>query len=1399
MIGTTSSLEALASYVPHLIRRYHASHPEPLTEPVAEHFSAAVLLADMSGFTTLTEHLAQRGAEGVEDLSTLLNAYFGQLIDIVLNHQGDIVEFTGDGIIALWTTETGDDLPTAILRAGRCGLEVQETLAFYDLAANLNLSLRVAVGAGDLLVASVGGVVGRWELLVAGDPLTQVTTIEHQAQPGEVVLSPEAWVLIQEQAVGQPLPTGGALLKGVSQSPRRIIQSPIILTPRMADALRSYIPGSVLDSLDAGLSDWLAELRYVTVIFLCIEGLNYHAPDVLDQLHTIMRTLQIALYRYEGSVNQFVVDDKGTVFVAALGLPPLTHEDDAVRGIQAALAMNEQLHMLGLTCSIGISTGRVFCGARGSPRRRDYAMIGDVMNLSARLMKVAGELLHETGAPILCDEATYAATHQRLSFEELPPVKVKGKADFIPVYRPLGRELPAVRQQTVLVGREAERALLLRHLEQLQYDKKAGVITIEGETGMGKSRLLSYAVEQAESLGIQSLVGVGDAIEHSTPYHAWRPIFTRLFELDTLPNDLALRRRHVLERMWVDPQLARLAPLINTVLPLDIPENEITAHMAGQVRAENIRRLLIRIIHVVATLSPTLLVLDEAHWLDSASWALALAATRCPHPMLIIIASRPMSAPLPVEYSQIRHLSVTQSIVLNRMSDEETLQLIRHRLEVESLPDEVATLILEKAQGNPFFSEELAYALRDAGLITIANGVCRIAPDAGDLSSISFPNSVQGVVISRIDRLIPAHQLTLKVASVIGYIFALRPLHAVYPIEPERPRLPAYLHALEYLNMTSLAVPEPDLTYIFKHIIIHDVVYNLLLFAQRRELHRAVAEWYEEEHTDDLTPYYSLLAHHWSKAEVMDKAIDYLEKAGEQSLGSYANREAVTFFRQLLTLTEEQEAGSNTRGTGAEASESETDGLALKIPSPIPDSSLRRARWERQLGEAYLGLGQLAESRRHLERAVALLRRPVPVTRQWLTTRTLSQIVRQTLHRAWLSRFEAHSPVAIEVLLEAARAYEMLMTIYFFANETLAAIYTSLLTLNLAERAGRSVELARAYGNMAIATGALALHGLAEAYSRRALETSEYVKELPTRVYVLNIVGLYRVGTGRWQDARIVLEESVDICERLGDHRSWGTNWTLLGQIAYYEGDFVRSLEMAVELYNTARRNGDVLQQAWAQGGQGQSLLRLGRAEEACRLLEKANAALAENEELPSQISNYGLLAIGYLRQGKLEQAQLSAQAAARLLATIPVPTAYYLIEGYAGYAETCLALWEASGGHLPNERSQLEQQAQRSCDALAAFARIFPIGQPRMHLWQGLAAWLSGKPGQAHRIWREGLTVAEKLAMTYEQGLAHYEIGRHITGTSRWEHLCRAHAIFTRLGAAGDVVRLEKVCLCSA
>jgi class 3 adenylate cyclase len=516
-------LDTFASYVPALTLNRIAANPAPLVVPQHENFPAAVLFADISGFTALAEHLGKQGPAGAEELGGILNDYFGQLTALIVEHGGDVVKFAGDALLAVWPVDggSGQDARSATLRAAQCGLVAQKELSNYQVSTGARLSMRMAIGMGNATIMYVGGSFGRWELLIAGEPILQVSLAEKQAKPGQVVLSSEAWALVQDACTGTPLKAdnGSVQLDAI----RSLLAPRPLSIPNMeaqADAaLRSYIPGAILARLSAGQgtggsemisADWLAELRRVSVIFINLPDFSRDLP--LEQAQTVMRRMQKTLYHYEGSVNKLSVDDKGVTLLAALGLPPLAHEDDATRAALVALEIRDALQKLGVRSAIGIATGQAFCGAVGSELRREYTMIGDVVNLAARLMQAASDT-------ILCSPSTYQASQDDITFDELPAITVKGKAEPIVVYRPTGEKKTAIKLQSEIVGRRAEREALGEGIQTLlRGGMGVNVFVIEGEAGIGKSRLVDDIRRQADALGVITYSGSGEPIEKSTPY-----------------------------------------------------------------------------------------------------------------------------------------------------------------------------------------------------------------------------------------------------------------------------------------------------------------------------------------------------------------------------------------------------------------------------------------------------------------------------------------------------------------------------------------------------------------------------------------------------------------------------------------------------------------------------------------------------------------------------------------------------------------------------------------------------------------------------------------------------------------------------------------------------------------
>ena len=917
-------LETIATYVPPSIIRQVLRDPTPgpPTGAVVERFPAAVLFADVSGFAPLTEALAQKGSEGPEELTRLLNGYFSRMIAIIEAGGGEVVKFSGDALTAVFRAET-ESLGTATRRAWQTATAMQAAMTeFATLTTSVGpvaLGMKIGIGAGDLLSAQVGGGQGHWEYVIAGDPLGQVAQAEHQAQRGEIILSPEAQNLIVPDTI-----------------PPRPLEQPdwddVYNLGAVEKALRAFVPQAILAWLAEELQDWLAVLRPMTVLFIGIEGIDYGQTDAIDRLHAALRAAQETIVRYEGNINKLAVDDKGTILLALFGAPPYAHEDDPERALRCALELQAIAATQNLQLAIGITSGRVFAGPVGSITRREYTVMGDAVNLAARLMSIAGP------GQIRCDYETYRWARQHLAFDSLPSVGVKGKAGLIRVYRPIGEAQSKQKKQTTtgrLIGRLNETARLTTIMDDVQARRNHPYcLLIEGEAGIGKSRLVEELIQLMRGRGIAGLKGMGRSIEQHTPYRAWRDVFSFYFDIDEIDDPTERRRR--VERQINDaaPDMIERLPLLNDVLSLGFPENDLTASLDAHLRHESLVSLLMSLIYAWAADRPLVLVVEDAHWLDSLSWDLTLQILRGlsvfrASLLLVLVMRRMQGDTVRTEANTLAALDSTEKMTLTALSSKETLTLAATKLGLDDdLPEDVATLVRTRAGGNPFFAEELVYALRDGGLIAIevdkaGRRKCVVRHNLAQAAQ-KLPDTIEGIVLSRIDRLPPEEQLALKVAAVIGRTFAYLTLHGTLDehMEISHQLLTGYLDDLAQQDLTPLEAIEPELTYIFKHIIIQEVAYETLLFAQRRQLHTAVARWYERKLGQEeneaaqlespLAPYYPLLAYHWRRAQNEERERIYARLAGQWAAAQFANEEAAGYFSRALALTPETDVAART-------------------------------------------------------------------------------------------------------------------------------------------------------------------------------------------------------------------------------------------------------------------------------------------------------------------------------------------------------------------------------------------------------------------------------------------------------------------------------------------------------
>ncbi len=1353
----------LRRYVSRLQLSKIAARQPGSSEPSLASTSGAVLWVDVSGFTSLTSSLAEKGPIGVEEVSQVMSAYFGRITDIATGTGGDVVSYAGDGALIFWSEHASGGLANATALAAQAGAVVQREASEFTLVPGVSLGLRVSIGSGPVSIVEVGGVGGVWQFLVAGDAVAQAVLADRHSEVGDVLLSAEAWQQMGEWAVGEAIETGEVRLGSLSRpfSPRGERADSHLDSD---DVLLPYVPEIALDRLAAEQERWLGEFRGVSVMFATLRHLVLEDGEALHVLHDVVAGIQEEVGRQEGRVYQFLTDDKGTTLIAAFGLPLNAHVDDAARCVQTALTIQDRLPD-GVGIGVGIATGQAYCGVYGGWDRRQYAVVGPVMNRASRLAQRA--------EGILCDETVVRAlgSEPSLGFTAVPPLRLKGEAGEVPAYEP-ARELGAAARVRPVIGRLPERAVLAEAVRKLAEEGAGGVVIVQGEEGFGKSVLIEDLVRRAQEADVACMVGQIDEAESGTPYALWRPIVGDLLELDGDGLDGDALERHIRERLPDDESLRELLPLLGDVLPLGLAPSALTAPMQGEVRAENTRRVLLALFEASAHTRPLAFILEDAHLGDSASWDLLREVARRIPKLLLVVGVRPVDDP-PDGLEAIVEMAGDRSLELGPLSSEEVGELLVDRLAMPEIPASVIELVYAKAAGHPFFSEELGYALREQEVLSTEAdaGQSTRVPTAEDLEEalerLTLPTTVQGAITARLDRLGADELLTLRTASAIGLNFPLALLRDAYPVESGRHDVEENLAELASLDLVHLEADGAEPTWGFEHAITRDVAYNAMPFGQRRELHRGIADWHESKHGTDVPHLWALLGHHWKRAGVPGKASRYLGDAGERALRQHANREAARLLKEALT--EGEEAG-------------------------LPEE--QTAAWQLHLGRAYVNWSRYDDALPHLQGGIARHGHAAPRHPVAATAHLFGQLLLQGLHRVWPDRLVGRKAKDRDRLLPLVPAYEGLVEAHYLSASTIPCLHAAVRSLNLAESAGPSVELARGYASFGAIMGFVPLHGVAESYTRRAVETARAVEDPSGTAWVYLATGVYKAGKGEWDRATRFFQDAARISEDLGDRRRWEDCLQHLATVSYLTGDLERALERTERLFDSAlggsspatsssgASEANVVRQLAAVRLKAHCLLGMASFDEAWECVEVIRGLL---QHRPTGFEKHGGLLLSAIEallnvyQSRDEEAWEAAESAIERYLGVGV-TSYDVLLEYGAVAEAVLTLADRSDEY----RMRSAAGSRRAIKGLSSHARVFPIGRPVAQLWEGVSLWQRGKERKALAAMRASIEASQGIGMPLIEGLSRLQLGSRLDAHSeeRAGHLAAAASVLEEIGA---------------
>ena len=728
------------------------------------------------------------------------------------------------------------------------------------------------------------------------------------------------------------------------------------------------------------------ERKLVTTLFADLSGFTaisetMDPEEVRELVNDCFDVLVPVVESCGGTVDKFIGDEVMALFGA-----PVAHEDDAVRCLAAAQGMMDRFaefsrsRNLDLGMHIGVETGTVVTGGLGSRGREEYSVIGDAVNLAARLADAS-----EAGQ-VLVGPAAHHLAADHFEFEELEPLDLKGKAEPVPVCLLLGARSGGagerrLRVSSALVGREAEMRLIGGALERLEFGSGVALAVV-GEPGLGKSRLVAE-VRRASPPGVRWAEGKGQAYGETTSYAVAAGLLDDLIGVrsDSPTAEVEAALRAAVRSAFPDPAVsAGVFPYLARLrgLPLPPDEAERVGHLAPEALRDRLRTSFVAFVRAECLARPLVLVWEDLHWADSSSLdvAEAVLALTVECPLTVLLVFRPHEGGMDEWHERLATTAPGDlfTVALAPLDEEESSMLVDSLLEVENLPESAKRLILEKADGNPFFLEELLRSLLDAGLVVVRDGRA-VATER--IAELRVPDTVQGVAAARIDALAPLDKESLQDASVIGRAFQ-RPVLAELWERSSAASAGSGSEplggSLEELCRRELVRERSDVDYLFKHAVTRDVAYSSLLRARRRALHEIAAQVIEELYPDRLDELSATLARHWRAAGVHDRALECLIAGAERARATFSNAEALELYAAAL-----EEAGDDA-AKKAEIQENIGDVLTLagrhedarahfEAALEGPGSALSRARLLRKLGDTWVPASAPAEASGAFDRA----------------------------------------------------------------------------------------------------------------------------------------------------------------------------------------------------------------------------------------------------------------------------------------------------------------------------------------------------------------------------------------------------------------------------------------------
>ncbi len=1081
------------------------------------------------------------------------------------------------------------------------------------------------------------------------------------------------------------------------------------------------------------------ERRTVTVLFSDLKGYTAIAEkldpeDVYGIIDSTLKAFTEEIYKHEGTLDKVMGDGLMALFGA-----PVAHEDDPARAVRAALGMQAALRRINaelearlgisLQVRIGLNTGTVVVGGIGSDLRMEYTALGDTVNVASRLQTVA-----EPGT-ILVSRSVYEFTKPLFEFRELGSIRVKNRTEPVEIFETIAPKQIAGRVRGVpglsapMVGRQAEFARVRHVVDDLITHRAGRVVLVTGNAGIGKSRLTSELKTHLAGKWVNAHEGA--CVSYGQPaYGIFLQILKSVFKIGENESEEMMREkieRTIQALLPTQTATPTILPYIEHLFSIRVFEKDMAARIRHLAPAQLQEQTFIAIRDLLVTfaqIKPLILIFEDIHWIDALSLELLLFLLTAVEsaPLLIYCNSRPAEG-VAVELLTKRASEFDPAhfvhLPLQPLSHADSVALIDLLLTIHELPETLHQVIPQRAEGNPFYLEEIVRMLIDRGIIQRVNEHWAMTPDA-DLEHLQVPTTLEGLILARVDHLGEGARQAVQCAAVIGRNFSLRLLSSV--IESAR-NLDDDLQELEERQLVSRLASDDELEYRFNHVLLQDTIYNSLLLRRREYLHHKIGVSVENLFREHLEDHLEELAFHYAESKDTDRALPYLIRAGKRAEDRFANEQALKHYRLAADFLARANANLEQKikvyaGLGAvqtftgdypNATTSYLIALEhIRAGSKSIQSARDGAETMRALGRVCERRGDYTEALRWLENALAELE-PDPDPQSAERVRIFNDL-------GWVQYRRGEFEQAYEWGMRALRVVEG--TEYF--NE-MASAYNRLVAIFI-----RNGDWERA-----------------NAYAEKGLRLREMIGDLRGVANSHTNIGVIAWEQGNWVKALDALERSLEIKQRIGDSEGISRLNNNLCELYREKGDYARAAALGARALQNAEKIKDRNSICLALNNQAHLAILQAQFARAVEDLQRSRTTATQIGSKEKLAEAEWLRAEAYLGLAQLDDARTAAEQAFKIASEIKRK----LLEG-----KTLCTLGKIA--RRQNEFGVANDFLRRSIETLAKLKSPFELAKSQVELAQLLHA--QDQAAEARALLEQALGTFTRLGAEAECRRAH-------------------------------------------